>query len=147
MSPGQFESGAELLEEVSDACLASRQTIKQEGTHNAPAQAGTVGDRLVDLVGRGDTVIDQVQGLPPNRLEQPVGDESIDLHAQHQRMHADRTVHRGGSLLGILARGLAAHDLDERQKVDGIEGMADADPARAQYNRPASCSARGPGRR
>ena len=39
---------------------------------------------------RRDVVVHEPQRLAPQRLEQAVGDEAVDLVAQAQRAHADR---------------------------------------------------------
>ena len=41
---------------------------------------------------------DEPQRLAPQRLEQPVGDEAVDLAAQDERAHADRAVDAAGAL-------------------------------------------------
>jgi len=45
-------------------------------------------------------------------------------------MHAKGPVNVGGALFGRLRRLSTADDLDQRQQVDRVEGMADAEPFR-----------------
>ena len=130
MGPRELEGRSELLQEVAHSCLTPGQPVGEKGSHDAPAKAGTVDDGLIDLVCSGGPVVDEVQGLPPHRLQEPVRDEGVDLGIQHERVHSDRTVDGRGPRLG-LGGGLApAHHLDQRHQVDGVEGMADAHPPR-----------------
>ena len=105
--------------------LAAREAVEEEGAHDAPAKAGAVGDRLVDLPGGGNPVVDEVQGLPPYRFEEAVRDERVDLGVEHEGVHADRSVEAGGPSLRLFGGGFAPDHLDEGQQVDGDEGVAD----------------------
>ena len=73
----------------------------------------------------------QPQRLAPQRLQQPVGDEAVDLLREHERLHADRLgrPRRRGRL---AAPDVAAPptDLDQRHQVDRVERMADDEPFR-----------------
>ena len=75
--PGQRR--AELRHEVPHARLAAGDPVGEERAHAAPAQPGAEADGVVDLLDRGDVVVDEPQRLAPQRLEQPVGDEPVDL--------------------------------------------------------------------
>ena len=102
---------------------------------------GAVADRVVDLGHGRDAVVDQPERLAPQRLEQPVGDEAVDLRA-HDAAGACRP--RGRSRRRARASrapvALAAAHLDERQQVDGVERMPDDEPLRPRPCR--ACSSR-----
>ena len=89
LGPGQLEGGSELSEEVAHAGLAPGDAVGQERAHEGPAQARAVADRVVDLACRGDPVVDEPERLPPQSLEQAVGDEAVDLVPHAERLHAD----------------------------------------------------------
>ena len=107
--------------------------VDQERAHEAPSQTGAETYRIVDLCRRGYTVVDQPQGLAPQRLHQPIGDEAVDLLAEDQRMHADAAVHLGGVVLGLLRRSRAAAHLDQRHQVHRVERVPDHQPFRVQH--------------
>ena len=79
LGPGPLECWAELLEEMRHPGLAAGEPVGLEQPHLRPAQAEALGDRLVDLPGRGDAVMDQPERFAPDGLEQPVGDVRVDL--------------------------------------------------------------------
>ena len=81
LRPRPLQRGAELLEEVTHAFLAAGDAVRQERPHLRPAQTRPEPDRVVDLRHRGDVVVDEPERLAPERLEQPVGDEAVDLGA------------------------------------------------------------------
>ena len=133
MRPGKLQGRPELRQEVAHAGLAAREPIDQERAHEAPAQARSVADRVVDLLGRGDAVVDEPERLAPQRFEQAIGDEAVDLLADAQHPHADAPVERGGPILRCGGGLLAAADLDQRQQVDRVERMADDEPRRIAH--------------
>jgi hypothetical protein len=51
----------------------------------------------------------------PERLEQAVGDEALDLPAHAERFHAERRVERHRTPNRVLGRALAGNDLDQGQ--------------------------------
>ena len=63
--------------------------VRQERAHLRPAQAGAEADRVVDLLDRGDVVVNEPQRLAPEGLEEPVGDEAVDLPADTERLHSE----------------------------------------------------------
>ena len=83
MCPWQFQRRAELFEEMLDPPFAAGQPEGLERAHERPAQAAAVADRIVDFADRGQIIAHQPQGLAPQRLHQPVGDEGI-VFAPHQ---------------------------------------------------------------
>ena len=125
IGPGQFERRVELLDEVAHAAGAAGHMIGQERAHEGPAHAGRIDDRIVDIAGRADILVEDVQRLAPQRFLQAVADIAVDLLLEAQHMHADRfeivagAVHRFGR--GLVAR----HGFDERQQIDRVERMAD----------------------
>ena len=66
---------------MAHARFAARDPVGEERPHERPPQAGTEADRVVDLLDGGDVVGDEPQRLAPQRLEQTVGDEAVDLGA------------------------------------------------------------------
>ena len=145
--PGKAEGRPELLEKMLHPRFPAREAVEEEGAHDAPAKTGAVGDRLIDLPGGGDPVVDEVEGLAPDRFEEAVRDECVDLRVEHEGMHADRSVEVGGVFLRFRGRGVSADYLDEGQQVDGDEGVADEDslPRRAVRLEAAREEARGRG--
>ena len=125
--PGQRR--AELGHEVTHAGLAAGDPVGEERPHEAPAQPGAEADGVVDLLDRGHAVVDQPERLAPQRLEQPVGDEPVDLRAaaaavasrRRRRPSAARSTGRGD-----VSR--STDHLDQRQQVHGVERMADDKP-------------------
>src|SRR5207249_4248114 len=101
--------------------------VREERAHEGPAQAGAVADRVVHLLDRRDTVVDEPERLAPERLEQPVGDEAVDLAADDEWLHADRAEQRARPRDRLRRRPLARAELDERQEVNRIERMRDTE--------------------
>ena len=104
------------------------EAVGQKRAHRRPSQPGAEADRVIDLLDRRHVVGDQPQRLAPQRLEQPVGDEAVDLVAYDQRPHAERAVDRLCALDRLGRRAFARAHLDERQQVDGVERVADDQP-------------------
>ena len=127
LRPGPLQAGAELRHEVLHPRLAARDAVGLEQAHLAPPQAKAHADRLVDLFGRGDAVLDQPQRLAPHGFQKAVGDMGVDLLAHMQGKHADaaqglfrRLDHRG-------VRRRRGHDLGQGQQVDRVEGVRHED--------------------
>ena len=113
LAPRPLQCRAELGDEVAHARLAAGHPVDEERPHRAPPQAGAEADGVVDLAHGRHAVVDEPQRLAPQRLQQAVGDESVDLHVQHERAHADAAVDLGGAGDGVLVALGAGHDLDE----------------------------------
>ena len=79
LRPRPLERRAEVLEEAAHARVAAGHAVGEEGAHERPPEAGAEADRVVDLADGRDAVCDQPQRLAPKGLEQPVGDEPVDL--------------------------------------------------------------------
>ena len=77
----------------------------------------------------------QPQPLAPDGLEKAVGDEGVDLLADADGLHAQHRVKRHRPLDHARVRPLARHDLDQRQKVDRVEGVRDDEPAGVPHRR------------
>ena len=99
LGPRPLQRRPELGHEVAHARLPTGDPVDQERAHEAPAQAGAETHRIVDLGCCGDSVVDEPQGLPPQGLHQPVGDEPVDLFREDQRLHADAAIDLGRTLL------------------------------------------------
>ena len=128
--PGPGQAGPELRQEMPHPRLAPGDPVGLEQTHLPPAQAEPHPDRLVDLLGRGDPVLDEPERLAPDRLEEPVGDMGIDLLAHMQGIHPDGAQ---GLLRPLDGRGVGrgrGDDLGQRQKIDRVERMGDEDRPR-----------------
>ena len=125
MGPGELEGRPELGHEMAHAGLAARQPVGEEGAHRRPAQPRAVADGVVDLVHGGEVIGDQPQRLAPQRLEQAVGDEAVDLVADDDGVHGDRPVGRHRSRHRLRRGALRGAHLHQRQQVDRVEGMAD----------------------
>ena len=110
--------------------VAARDPVGQERAHVGPAQPCSVADRIVDLRDGGNVVVDQPERLAPERLEEPVGHEPVDLRPDVQWMHADRPVDGCGALERRRVGLPAAADLDQREQVDRVERVPDDKPLR-----------------
>ena len=113
--PRPLERRPELAEEVAHSLLAAGDAVGEEGAHERPAQAGAVADRVVDLLDRRDPVVHEPERLAPERLEQPVGEEAVDLAADDERVHPHRAEHRLRAFDRLRRRPLARAELDERE--------------------------------
>ena len=133
LRPRPLERRAELGHEVAHARLAAGDAIDEERAHERPAQSRAETHRVVDLLGGGDAVVDEPQGLAPQCLHQSVGDEAVDLLLQHERLHADVGVDLARSVLRRLRRAITAADLHERHQVHGVERMADDEALRVDH--------------
>ena len=133
LGPGPFQARAELRDEMRHSSLAASHTIGLEQAHLRPAQAKAKTDGVVDLLGGGDAVFHQPQRLAPYSLEETVGDKGLDFLADSKWMHADTGEEPGGTLDGVCTGGLSANKLDQRQKIDRIEGVADKKAVRAVH--------------
>jgi hypothetical protein len=133
LRPRPLQGGPELGHEVAHAGLAAGDAVGEERPHEAPSQPGAEADGVVDLGHGRDAVVHQPERLAPQRLEETVGDEAVDLGREHERMHADRPVHVGGAVDRCARRRRPADHLDERQQVDRVERMADDKSFRMQH--------------
>ena len=114
-------------------CLAAGDAVGLEQAHLRPAQAEGIADDVVDLLDARDVVVDEPERLAPERLEQPVADEGLDLAADHDGLHAERGVERHRPLDHFGRGRLARDDLDERQQIDRVERMRDDEPLRMRH--------------
>ena len=133
MRPRPLERRPELVEEMAHSLLTARDAIREVRPHERPAQAGAVADRVVHLLDRGDAVVDEPERLAPQRLEQPVGDEAVDLAADDERLHPDGAEHFGRPLDRLRRSPLTRTELDEREEVDRVERVRDAEPLGALH--------------
>ncbi len=139
LGPRPFQRRAELVHEMAHARLAAGDAVGHEGAHLRPAQTEGIADDVVDLLGRGDVVVHEPKRFAPERLQQPIADEGVDLLAHDERLHADRGIEGRGPRDRRRRRPLPGDDLDQRQQVDGIEGMSDDEPLRTPHRRLQVC--------
>ena len=125
IGPGQFERRVELLDEVAHAAGAAGEMIGQERPHEGPAHAGGIDDRIVDILGRADALVEDVQRLAPQGFLEAIADIAVDLLLEAQHMHADRFEIDAGAIHGVVRGLLAGNGLDQRQQIDRVEGVAD----------------------
>ena len=135
LGPRPLQGRAELGHEVTHAGLTPGDAIGEERPHEAPAQPGAEADRVVDLLDRGDAIVHEPERLPPQRLEQPIGDEAVDLLRESQRVHPHALVHGAGAFARGGGRERATAHLDQRQQVHRIERMSDDEPLRMLHAR------------
>ena len=119
LGPGPVEGRAELRDVALHSCLAAGNPVGLEEPHLRPAEAETHADRVIDLGGGCDAVLQHPQCLAPDRLLEAVADEGVDLLTQNQRVHADRGNHLGG----LVAKCRIARNFRQRQQVDRVERM------------------------
>ena len=124
------ERRPELGHEMAHARLAAGDPVGLEQAHLGPAQAEGIADHVVEGLDVADVVLDQPEGLAPQRLQQPVADEGVDLPGDVDALHAHRLEERD-RVADRLRRSLpAADDLDQRQEIDRVVGMGDEQPLR-----------------
>src|SRR3984957_13109298 len=126
--PRPFEAGAELSEEMAHAGFAARDAVRLKQTHLRPTQAKGIADHIIQRLDIADIVLDQPERLAPQRFEQPIPDESLDLARDDHALHADGVKNRAGAVDGRRRRRLAANDLHQREEVDRIVWMGDKQP-------------------
>ena len=127
LGPGPFQRRAELADEMLHPRRATGHAIGFKEPHLPPAQAKAHADRIVDFLGRRDTVLDQPQRLAPDRFQEAVGNVGGDFltHFEREKPNGFKKIlgpvqHRG---LGLVR----SHQFDQRQKVDRVERMRDDD--------------------
>ena len=128
LRPRPRERLTELGDEVAHAGLAAGDPVGLEQAHLRPAQTEAVADRVVDLFGGGDAVVDHPERFTPDRFEEAIGDEGVDLHTDVQRLHARGRVDRHRPVDRSERRAFATHHLDQRQQVHGVERVPDDEP-------------------
>ncbi|MNT19316.1 hypothetical protein D3C72_1545720 [compost metagenome] len=87
--PRPFEAGAELGEEVAHAGFAAGDAVGLEQAHLRPAHAEGIAHDVVERLGIADVVLDQPECLAPQRFQQAVADEGLDLLGDDDALHAD----------------------------------------------------------
>ena len=104
--------------------FAARDAIGLEQPHLRPSQPEPQPDRLVDFFCRRNVVLDQPQGLAPDRLQKPIRDMRVDFgpHDQGAHAHTLQNLVCLGQNTGITT---ARDQFDQWQKVDRVEGMRD----------------------
>src|SRR4051812_3775652 len=124
LPPGRHRTG-ELLEEALDAALAAAEVVEHHVAHDAPTQARAPAQRGVDVRSADDAFGDEVIDLPRQRRLQTIGHMAGHFLAQPDGLLPQACVELGGAR-NRRFRGLrAANDLDQRDQVRRIEGMAD----------------------
>ena len=113
-----------------------RRRSGRSGTCPCSTSAGPAPKRIASSI--SSTVatpsLHEPQRLAPQRLEQAVGDEAVDLLSHDERLHPDAAVDRGARST-VSGASPAAAELDERQQVDRVERMADDEPLRMLHLR------------
>src|ERR1700733_8656409 len=108
-----------------DAALAAAEVIEEDLPHDAPAKPRSPAQRLVDVRDADDVLGDEVVDLAGQSRLQAIGDMAGDLFAQAYGLLSEpRVEFRRASNDGLRSL-RAAHDLDQRNQVRRIEGMAD----------------------
>ena len=74
--------------ELAHAAVAGA-PVEQERSHARPEKPRAEADRVVDLLDGRDAVVHEPERLAPQRLEQAVGDEAVDLLSHDEWVHAD----------------------------------------------------------
>ena len=82
LRPRPLERRTELVHEMTHALVAPSDPVQQECAHDRPSQARAEANRVVDLLDGRDPVVDEPERFSPERLEQAVGDETVDLVLQ-----------------------------------------------------------------
>ena len=108
-----------------DAALAAAQVIEENLPHDAPAQPRTPAQSLVDIGDADDVVGDEVIDFPRQRRLQAIGDMAGDFLAQTDGLLSEPGVEFRRALDRRLRSLGAADDLDQRNQMRRIEGMAD----------------------
>ena len=98
--------------------------VEQNLAHDAPAQTGSPGQRLVDVGDADDAFGDKIIDFPRQRGLQPVGDMPGHFLVKPDGLLAQSRVEFDGALDRRFGRLRAADDLDQRDQVRRIERMA-----------------------
>ena len=120
--------GAELDAAALDAQLAAAQLIVHAGAEGGQTDAGAEGPRVVRVAHGAHALAYQGDLLTPQGVHQPVGDEAVLLLVQHAGSLVVHLVELPRLLDDLLGGLLAAADLDQRQQIGGVEGVAHDDP-------------------
>lgn len=114
-----------MVQHVCHAALTAGEGEGQHRSHHRPAQPGPFGDGQVDVPDCRLTVGDHVECFPPQGLLEAVGDEAGDFVVHRDDGLARGLVEAGGPGDRRRVRVFAADDLDERDEVGRVEGVAD----------------------
>src|ERR1700722_6452229 len=128
--PRPFEAGAELSEEMAHAGFAARDAVGLKQTHLRPTQAKGIADHIIQRLDVEDIVLDQPERLAPQRFEQSIPDESLDLAGDDHALHADRVKNGARAVDRDPGRRRAADNLDQRGGINRIVWMGDKQPLR-----------------
>ena len=99
-------------------------------THEGPAQAQSVADRVVEILRTDVAFLHEAERLGQQRDLQPVQDEAVDLALHVDRHLADAFEHRARAAARLLRGPRRTAQLDHRNQVRRIDRMGD-DAARA----------------
>ena len=120
---------------MAHAALSPGDAIRLKRPHLRPAEAEAEPDRVIDLLGRRDAIVDEPQGLPPHRLEQAIGNERVDFLADVKRVHAERPVRVHCPVDRSERRLVTADNFDEWQEVHRVEGVRHDESFRVIHRR------------
>ena len=113
--------------EVFHAGFATRDTVGFKQPHLRPADPKPITYGIVNFLRRGYSVFHKPQRFTPYGLQKTIRDMGIDFFFQMQRMHSNPIKYRAASLDQRCVIGWRGHHFDQRQKIDGVKGMADHD--------------------
>ena len=135
LRPRQLQRRSELPQEMAHSAAAAAESECQESPHERPSDSASESHRVVNLLRRRNVVARQPQRLAPQRLHQAVGDEAVYFLSHQQRAHSAFAV-KGLRRGDCLRRGFfAAANLHQRQKINRIKRMPDAQALRMLHSR------------
>ena len=110
---------------MAHTCLTTGHTVGFKQTHLGPAQAKTMGNDIVNILGCGNAVFDQPQGFAPDRLKQAITNMRVNLASDHNWLHADLLQHVScGQHIAVFC---PAHQFNHWQQIHRIIRMRDND--------------------
>src|SRR5690554_345319 len=109
---------------MADTPLATAKMVRQKRSLNGPAHAWPRGNCPVDILYAGDTFLQQIERLAPQRGREPVGDMPDHLLAHHHRLLANGPIEGSQPLDDLRVRTIELH---QRHQVRRVERMRDGD--------------------
>ena len=114
-----------MFQHAAHTALAAAQRHSHAGSHNGPAQAGTIGHGSIDILYGALALVHHVQGFPPHRILQAIADKPRQL-PRHPRYFFPRMLEEpGGPLDDGRVAALPTDHFTEGNQVGWVERMTD----------------------
>src|SRR3984885_5690651 len=123
--PPRCEGSGELFEKMLDATFTAAQVIEKHAAHEAPTQPRSPAQCGIRVGGADDAFGNKIVNLPTKGGLQTIGDMPRHLLTHSNRPPSNALVEFRDALNGLFGGLGATHDFDQRDKMWGIERMAD----------------------